>query len=154
MAHYYLDSNALVKRYAAERGTAWIENLRDAGSGHTLYIVRVSGAEMVAALFRRARVGSLALSDAQAQTAQFKADLPYDYAIVEVTESLVDTAMTLAERYGLRGYDAVQLAAALELRVALGASGLPALTFVCADADLNTAATAEGLPVDNPNARP
>ena len=154
MTHYYLDSSALVKRYAAEQGTAWIENLCDAGSGHTIYIVRISGAEIVAALFRQVRVGSLALSDAQAQTAQFKADLPYDYAIVEVTESLVGTAMTLAERYGLRGYDAVQLAAALELGAALAASGLVAPTFVCADADLNTAAAAEGLPADNPNAHP
>jgi len=154
MAHYYLDSSALVKRYVVELGAAWIENLCDAGSGHTIYIVRVSGVEMVAALFRRAHIGSLSLSDAQAQTAQFRADLPYDYAVVEVTELLIDAAMTLAERHGLRGYDAVQLAAALELRAALVASGLPALTFVCADADLNAAAAAEGFPVDDPNAHP
>jgi len=152
MAHYYLDSSALVKRYVAEPGTAWIENLCDAGSGHTIYIVRISGVEMVAALFRRAHSGSLALADAQAQTAQFKADLPYDYVIAEVTEPLVEAAMTLAERHRLRGYDAVQLAAALELRAALVASDLPTLTFVCADADLNAAATAEGFPIDNPNA--
>ncbi len=154
MAHYYLDSSALVKRYVVEHGTVWIDNLCDVGSGHEVYTVRVSGAEIVAALFRRARVGALSLSDAQAETAQFKVDLTNDYQIVEVTESLVDAAMTLAERYGLRGYDAIQLAAALELQAARTASGLSFLTFVCADTDLNTAAATEGLAVENPNVYP
>ena len=82
------------------------------------------------------------------------ADLAYDYQIVEVTDALVNTAMTLAERHSLRGYDAVQLAAALELQTALTASGLPALTLVSADAELNTAATAEGLTIEDPNLYP
>ena len=147
MAQYYLDSSALVKRYVAERGTSWISSMCDAAAGHTLYIVRISGAEIIAALFRRSRAGSLSLLDAQA-------DLPYDYQIVEVTEALVNTAMTLAERHSLRGYDAVQLAAALELQTALTASGLPTLTLVSADAELNTAAAANGLMVEDPNLNP
>jgi predicted nucleic acid-binding protein len=73
---------------------------------------------------------------------------------VEVTEALVDMAMTLAERHGLRGYDAVQLAATLELQTALAASGLPALTVISSDAELNTAAAAEGLVVEDPNRHP
>jgi uncharacterized protein len=92
--------------------------------------------------------------DAQAEAAQFKADLPYDYEIVEVTEALVNTAMTLAERHGLRGYDAVQLAADLKLQTALTASGLPTLALVSADAELNTAAAAEELVVEDPNLYP
>lgn len=136
----------------SERGTVWIETLCDAASDNTIYIVRISAAEIVAALFRQARTGSLASADAESQTAQFKADLPYDYAVVEVTESLVDIAMTLAERHGLRGYDAVQLAAALELHTVLVASDLSVLTFVSADTELNRAATAEGLLVDDPSA--
>ncbi len=154
MAHYYLDSSALVKRYVAERGTAWVNNLCDASSGHVVYTARVSGVEIVAALFRRVRVGSLALADAQAETAQLKIDLMIDYQIVEVTETLVNAAMSLAERDGLRGYDAIQLAAGLELQAARVASGLSPLIFVCADADLNAAAAAEGLSVENPNAYP
>jgi uncharacterized protein len=154
MAHYYLDSSALVKRYVAERGTSWISHVCDAASGHTLYTVRISGAELIAALFRRSRAGSLSVLDAQAEAAQFKADVPYDYEIVEVTEALVNAAMILAERHGLRGYDAVQLAAALELQTTLTASGLPTLTLVSADAELNAAAVAEGLMVEDPNLYP
>ena len=62
--------------------------------------------------------------------------------------------MRLATKHSLRGYDAVQLAAALEANDERIANGLPTLTFVSADTELNTAAQAEGLPVENPNNHP
>jgi predicted nucleic acid-binding protein len=149
--HYYLDSSALVKRYVAETGTQRVVDLCAADAGHTLYTVRISGAEIVAALFLRARTGSLALADAQAAATQFQSDFRRRYQVVEVTEQLVDLAMTLAERHGLRGYDSVQLAAALVLQTARDALSLSGVTFVCADDRLNAAAVAEGLSVENPN---
>lgn len=60
----------------------------------------------------------------------------------------------LTQRHRLRGYDAVQLAAALLANQPLIAAGLPALTFIAADEDLIAAARAEGLPAENPNAYP
>ena len=39
-----------------------------------IYTVRVSGAEIIAAFFRRARSGSLSLAAAQAEAAPFKID--------------------------------------------------------------------------------
>jgi len=151
MGHCYFDSSALVKRYVAETGTNWINGLCAIGAGNTLYTVRISGAEIVAALFRRARTGTLAVSDAQSATTQFKADFRNRYQIVEITERLIDLAMTLAEKHTLRGYDSVQLAAALELQTARDIVSLSAITFVCADDKLNAAAVAEGLLVENPN---
>ncbi len=151
MGHYYLDSSALVKRYVAETGTDWVSGLCATGAGHTLYTVRISGAEIVAALFLRTRTGTLAMSDAQAAATQFKADFRNHYQIVEATERLVDLAMTLAEKHGLRGYDSVQLAATLGLQTARASVSLSAITFVCADDRLNAAAVAEGLAVENPN---
>ena len=47
------------------------------------------------------------------------------------------------------GYDAVQLAAALEVH-----SQIPSLTLLSADANLNAAGAAEGLLVDDPNRHP
>ena len=47
------------------------------------------------------------------------------------------------------GYDAVQLAATLEVR-----AKIPSLILVSADAALNTAAAAEGLQVEDPNTHP
>ena len=74
--------------------------------------------------------------------------------MIEVTESVGDTAMRLAESYALRGYDAVQLAAALELQAVRASFGLPAIIFVSADHRLNATASTEGLPVENPNDYP
>ncbi|HLF28005.1 MAG TPA: type II toxin-antitoxin system VapC family toxin [Anaerolineae bacterium] len=154
MAHYYFDSSALVKRYVAETGTAWVNRVCAASSGHTIYTVRISGAEIVSALFRRAQAGAFALSDAQAAAASFKADFASHFQIVEVTTRLVDNAMALAERHHLRGYDAVQLSAALELQTIRASLALPTVTFVCADTKLNLTAVAESLSIENPNAYP
>jgi phosphoheptose isomerase len=58
------------------------------------------------------------------------------------------------ERHPLRGYDAMHLATALAVRQSLQRQGLPTLIFISADDNLNTAASAEGLAVDNPNDHP
>ena len=63
MGHYYLDSSALVKRYVAEAGTNWIQNLCAPGADHTLYTIRISGAEVVAALFRRVAAEAAKIRD-------------------------------------------------------------------------------------------
>jgi predicted nucleic acid-binding protein len=47
VGHYYLDSSALVKRYVAETGTGWVIDLCASDAGHTVYTVRISGAEIV-----------------------------------------------------------------------------------------------------------
>jgi len=64
---------------------------------------------------------------------------------------VVERAMTLARRYPLRGYDALHLAAALEIDNVAQGAGLAPLTFLSADGQLLAAATAEGLAVDDPN---
>lgn len=151
MAHYYLDSSALVKAYVTESGTAWIRNLCSIRAGHTLYTIRVSGAEIIAAFFRRVRTGSLTLSDAQKAAIQFKTDFHTRYQIVEVTQIIIEQAMQLAEKHGLRGYDSIQLSAALQLHSVRNALSLDPITFVCADEVLNNIALIEGLACVNPN---
>jgi hypothetical protein len=76
------------------------------------------------------------------------------YQIVELTERVVTRAMMLAETHALRGYDAVQLAAALEVNTLCVGSGLSPIIFVSADNDLNTVSASEGLVVENPNTHP
>jgi hypothetical protein len=154
MAHFYLDSSALVKRYIAEAGTPWMQTLCAPSADHVLYTVRITGAEIIAALFRRARAGALSITDVQTAAGQFRFDFHGDYQIVEVTEALIDRAMALAEKHGLRGYDSVQLAAALELQALRASFALPPITFVSADDLLNGSALAEGLAVENPSLQP
>lgn len=64
---------------------------------------------------------------------------------------MIVAAGKLAGKYALRGYDAVQLAAALETHAKRTARKLQPLTLLSAEGDLNAAAIAEGLTVDDPN---
>ncbi len=154
MGVYFFESSALVKRYAAEIGTPWVCSITDPTSGNEIYIARITGVELIAAFVRKARAGEITLEDRQRAIANFKADWSRQYQIVEITAAVVNRAMDYAERYGLRGYDAVQLATAYELNAVRRGFGLPSLVFVCADADLNHAAAAEGMVVEDPNDYP
>jgi predicted nucleic acid-binding protein len=151
MAVYYLDTSALVKRYAQERGTAWILGLTEVTAEHDLYTVRVTGPEMIAALFRKARAGEIPPDEASRLAENFRADWRGQYQIVEVTAHLADKAMALAEKHGLRGYDAVHLASAVALQQVREGMELPSLIFVSADAQQREAAAVEGFPVEDPN---
>ena len=82
---------------------------------------------------------------------QFRHDFVQRYRLIDLTPLLVDRAMTMAGTYGLRGYDAVQLATAVEIHVRGLTLGLPALTLVSADEELSRAARVEGLSVEDPN---
>jgi uroporphyrinogen-III synthase len=61
--------------------------------------------------------------------------------------------MHLAKQHALRGYDTIQLASALEI-AALAQQLQPPFILVSADDELNAAAAAEGLTVENPNSNP
>jgi hypothetical protein len=54
----------------------------------------------------------------------------------------------------MRAYDAVQLAAALQIDAEMKSAGASPITMVSADGALNTAALAKGLAVDDPNTHP
>ena len=60
---YFLDSNALVKRYVPELGSEWIQALADSGTGNILIIARITWVEVLSALARRQREGSLSSTD-------------------------------------------------------------------------------------------
>ncbi|MGP0066017.1 MAG: hypothetical protein ACLQGP_20755 [Isosphaeraceae bacterium] len=70
------------------------------------------------------------------------------------TPALVDADKRLAGTHELRANDFVQLAAAMELNGRWLAAEMGRITLVSADRDLNGAATAEGLTVENPNLHP
>lgn len=150
---YYFDSSALVKRYIEETGSAWIDQLCRSYPASHFYTVRITGAEIVAAIFVRMRTGSIAVPEAQTAVHQFKTDFRQHYQIIEVTQDLIELAMSLAERHTIRGYDSVQLAAALSLQRIRTSLNLSALTFVSADNRLNGIAETESLLVENPNVK-
>ena len=97
---------------------------------------RISAAEVIAAITRRQRRSRSAPADAAVALAAFRREFPAAYLIIEVLPATVAHVMDLAERHGLRGYDAVPLTAALELNARC------------------LAAAAKGPAVDDPNTHP
>jgi predicted nucleic acid-binding protein len=103
-----------------------------------------------------ARRRGVTLSAAQASSllSRFRKHLAGRYLPSQITSALVSEAMTLANRHRLRAYDAVPLAAALDVWRDWSANRLGAFVFVSADQALNAAATGEGLTVEDPNLHP
>lgn len=154
MSTFYFDSSGIVKRFVSETGSAWTINLFKPSDGNRIYIARLTPVEVISAIIRRKNTGSLSKAQADNAMRRFERSLTGRYVFVEIRAVIADEAMRVAKVHGLRGYDAVQLAAALfanQERLNIGASEL---TFVSADNNLNNAATAEGLTVDNPNNHP
>lgn len=161
MAVYFFDTSALVKRYVHETGSTWVGQVTDPKSGNKIYITRITGVEVVAALMKKVRdtKSPLHLGDAKKAIAEFRNDFENQYEHLSATDSLLQTAMGLPEKHKLRGYDAVQLAAALVISAqsaqqGIPATGVPPLVLVASDNDLLDAAQAEGLAVDDPRIHP
>lgn len=137
----YLDTTGLVKMLVNEAGS--LQMVAEAGRHVEHFTARVSYAEARAALGKARRMGRLTASE---QT-QCLHDLDGWWPALQrvaITEELVHRAGDLAMRFGLRGYDAVHLSAALQV------AHLDTLLFAAWDADLRTAARAAGLTVFPP----
>jgi uncharacterized protein len=154
MADYFFDTSALVKRHVTEDGTAWVKSLVGTKAGHTLYIARITAVEITSAITRRQYGGDLSAAQAGAILGHFRRHLSNRYRVIELTPGLFDSAMVTARKHRLRAHDAVQLAVVLDVHRLQGAAGLGPVILVSADRDLNDAAIAEGLAVDNPNTHP
>lgn len=152
MALYFLGSSAIVKRYVAESGHAWVVGICDPAQGHDLHIAQVALVEVVATLCRKAREVAISATERDSLIADFRQDTATTYALRPVKTEIYTREGDLCCTHRLRAYDAVQLAAALALRDDAQANGAPMPAFVCADTDLLGYASAEGLHIENPNA--
>jgi len=148
---YFLDTSAVVKRYAPERGSRWIKGLIE-NPENSVTIVQICIVEVAAALARKVRTGEISQNDCEKALTRFLADVDKrDYEIARIDEEVVSFAVDLTQCHPLRGYDAVHLATALVLNRVLVEDELPSLIFVAADDVLCEAAGKEKLAVENPN---
>lgn len=154
MPAIFFDSSALVKRYVREVGTEWVRSLIATARPRTVYIAAITRVEVAAAIARRGQPGDLLDADVAATIALVRNHATTQYVSLAVSATVLDRAVDVAERYALRGYDAVQLAALLELRSQRGAAGLSDPRLISSDAELTIAARAEGVAADDPNAHP
>ena len=150
MAAFFFDSSALAKNYIAETGTAWVQSII-ALPVNRIFVARITLVELVSAITRRTRSGNLTSSAATQALADVRTDFKDLYEIIAINRRLIRHAEQAAEKHGLRAYDAVQLAAAQQVNQAYISRGLPSVPFICADNQLNIAATVEGLSIDDPN---
>jgi predicted nucleic acid-binding protein len=153
VAAYFVDSSALVKRYVQEVGTSWVRTLTHRGTAHEIYLARITAVEVTAAVARRRRARTLSAPQASSILSRFRNHLADRYIVLEMPPALLTEAMKLANAHELRAYDAVQLAAAIALKKQWLDAGI-AVVLVSADQELNAAASAEGLAVDDPTAHP
>ena len=113
----YLDASALVKHYVVEAGSREVNQLLVRAD--VLGTATISRAEVAAALSKAVRMDTLARNESEAALQVFRAEW-VDLVRLQLTESILAQADTLAWEYGLRGYDAVHLAAARFWQSSLG----------------------------------
>lgn len=153
MQTFFLDSSALVKRYVRETGTAWVISLLRSPANR-IYLAHITLVEVAAAASRRALGGSITPADAARAIRRLRRSFDRKLLKIAIGSSVVQHAVDLAQQYGLRGYDAVQLAAAMQIHRQRINAGSSPITFVSADSELNTAAQSAGLIVEDPNNHP
>jgi predicted nucleic acid-binding protein len=105
----YLDSSSLVKRYVGELGSPEVAQAID--KAKLVGTAAISRVEVAAALSKAVRLEMLTREEAWSSLQTFREEWT-DFAQVQVTDLLISRADVLAWESGLRGYDAVQLAAA------------------------------------------
>ncbi|HEY7674042.1 MAG TPA: type II toxin-antitoxin system VapC family toxin [Burkholderiales bacterium] len=135
----YLDTSAYVRLYVreADHDRVWSA----ARSAAQIATHLIAYAEMRSALARMQRLGRLREAEVDSIRRTFEQDWRITLRILP-TEAMVRRAGDLAERFGLRGYDSVHLAAAESLLVGHGADFLCFLSF---DRVLNQSAEKLGL---------
>jgi len=134
----YLDSSALVKRYITEPGSD--EVFRQIEEAEVIGTSAISLAEVAAALAKAVRLNLLQREVGESAHQAFRREWP-DLIRLPVNETALERAADLTWSLGLRGYDAVQLAAAVAWKEALEAQ----VSFSTFDRHLWTASGAAGL---------
>jgi uncharacterized protein len=114
-----------------------------------LVVSSLARVEVPAAVWRKHRLGELSSEDAAVLVEEFEWDwfgedaAEVRFAVVDVTQGILDLAARCAARHPLRAFDAVQLASALAAR---GASS-DVTDIACFDQNLAEAARVEGFTV-------
>ncbi len=137
----YVDTSALFKRYVQEdESEAVLARIEEASAVGTALITHVEVAAALAQAVRQERMGR---SEAREAEREFLHDWD-DFTRIGVTETLAERAGRFAWQYNLRGYDAVQLAAAVAWQDMTEGTE-DEIVFACFDNELARAAKAEGL---------
>ena len=134
----YLDTSSLVKLYVDENHSASVRKW--AGDAEIIATCRVAYPEAISALHRRLRSGDIGRKPYDLLVSALSSDWPR-YSVTDIDEL---EAGKFAASYGLRGFDAVHLSAAMMLKTSRPGVSLAFSSF---DEKLNSAAASERLKV-------
>lgn len=135
----YLDSSCLVKAYFEEVGTDLVKLAIE--KADVLAASMVAEAEVRATMARKKREGLISAQEHLAMKKAFAKDWTGFFRL-KLSEEISGKAGDLAEKHGLRGFDAIHLASCMDMVKDLGRGEA---RFYCADMKLNVAASKEGF---------
>lgn len=91
MTDYYLDSSALVKRYADELGSIWIRQITDPQAQHTILLAEITLAEVAAALVAKQRSpDGITQEQRDRILSRFLQDCEEHFLLLPVDRSVID----------------------------------------------------------------
>jgi len=134
----YLDTSSLVKLYVLEEDSHAVEKLVE--SSDVVATSLIAYAEARSAFARRLREDVFSVEEYRLILSRFDQD--WDNCLkIGITGELVRRAGDLAEKHGLRGFDAIHLSSAISFREELS---FP-VYFSCSDKKLQNASGIENL---------
>ncbi len=68
-----------------------------------VFIAGIAVVDITVAISRRSRAGSINIQDAIMVYHQLRNDIESEYQVIEITDSITNSGMRLAEKYCLRG---------------------------------------------------
>ena len=72
-------------------------------SENDVFIAGIAAVDITVAISRRSRDGSINIQDATMVYHQLRNDIESEYQVIEITDSITNSGMRLAEKYCLRG---------------------------------------------------
>ena len=143
MAHFYLDTSAVVKRYRTEPGTDVMSTLLEQPTpDDRFYVSFLLVLEFTSGILRLVRGSRVRQSTADGIIARFRQDARDLLRIWPLDDSILGSAISVVHNHRLRSADAIHLATALA--VSSVEANVP-LTLVTSDAELAEAGQAAGL---------
>ncbi len=150
--YLFFDTSAIVKSYKWEIGSSWVNSLMDQTESYTVFLSEITLAEFAAAISAQHRApNGISQQERDDLINLFLTRCESYYQLVPVSRAIIDRAVVLTQNNRLRGCDSIQLATAIITNEKIIESNFSPLTFVAADNDLLTAASAENLIIENPN---
>ncbi len=144
----YLDTSALLKLFIEEDGSARVRGLVTGTAGADVLLAsRLGYTEAAVTLARLVHLGRIPSADLLTHLGALERYWEQSIQEVDITETVLQDARQLAQRYPLRTYDAIHLASAREAKRMLKDVFDGEVGFIAFDSALVRVARLLGFPI-------